>query len=461
MRKLIALIALSTLVGSAFAGDFLGLSNFEADGSLEVLGVQANNETDIDDSNKDSRGATITRVRVGVNMDVTEDVSGRIELTRNGENGAVSQYGDGASSIDNETASIVFQNAYVDLANFLGLDNVRLGRQYVGRQGDILLFAGPVNDDLLSISSIDALHLAKKVGPVDILFVTGKAAEDDGVPTSGTETDANGAGEINLTYGSIIVDALMNNDNMSLPLELGYYQGTNARVGNNPSDNTTITIMDLRADFKAMEDRLTLGAQYMSNGGQQNTGPSTEVKYKGSATNIMAAWDASENRWGIKGLLAAASGDDTVDAEDKSFRDYSAVGASASDMRFGEIWSNSNTFAAAAGIGGAGLDTGAQGPGLNVSALKAYYTLPVMEQKWKLLADYYMIKSSKDIPGTGSKKLGNELDLIVDYAHSETVSATAGYAMLTPKDGFTGGTAPDDDITKLWAKLNVKFGNQD
>jgi hypothetical protein len=456
MRKIIALIALCALTGTAFSGDFLGLKDWKFDGSLEVLGNQANNETDANDGNKDSRGNTITRMRLGADMGITEDVTGRVELTRNGESGTHPQYGDGATTAQNELDSILVQNAYIDIAGFLSLDSVRLGRQYVGRPGDLLVFAGAVNDDLLSVASLDALVVKKSFGPVDALFVTGKANEDDGIPGSGTDTDADaGSAESNITYGILSSDKLVKSDVVSVPLEIGYYQGTDANLENTPSDNATLSIIDLRAGLKALDNKLSVMAEYAMNGGQLNTGGGTKQDYKGNAMTLTAAWDDEDLGFGVKGLLANASGDDTADSEDKSFHDFAA-----SDFRFGEILSNSNTFGSAVGLG-AGLDTGIEGPGLNIMGLGGYYVLPVMEKKIKLKADYFIAKINEPAPGADDG-IGNELDLAVNYAHSENLTASAGYAMLMPEDALTGGGSnPDDNITKLWAKLSLKWGDQE
>ena len=110
MRKSLVAIAILSLTGSAFSTDLLGLKNLKVDGSLEVLGNQAENETDADDGNNDKRGNTVTRVRLGVDMDVTTDVTARIEAVRNPEDGNTwgrgdqSQYGtSGRATTANET----------------------------------------------------------------------------------------------------------------------------------------------------------------------------------------------------------------------------------------------------------------------------------------------------------------------------------------------------------------------
>src|SRR5688500_6571191 len=95
MRKLAAILASLAIFGTQTvqAEGFLGLGQMTFDGSLEVLGNQANNETDADGDLNDHRGNTITRVRVGANLpELADGLSGRVELVRNSGGGA--QYGD-------------------------------------------------------------------------------------------------------------------------------------------------------------------------------------------------------------------------------------------------------------------------------------------------------------------------------------------------------------------------------
>src|SRR5689334_3303438 len=103
MRKLVAIFAM-VLVCAAVRPSYalLGLGDMTFDGSLEVNGNSANNESDLGNTltntgSNDHRGMTDTRVRVGANMKVTEGVMGRLELVRSpGSAGSAALYGGAA-----------------------------------------------------------------------------------------------------------------------------------------------------------------------------------------------------------------------------------------------------------------------------------------------------------------------------------------------------------------------------
>lgn len=451
MRKLLVAIAALGLTGSAFSTDLLGLKNLKVDGSLEVLGNQAENETDANDAINDKRGNTVTRVRLGVDMDVTSDVTARIEAVRNPENGNTwgradqSQYGTSgrATTANDELDKWRLHNAYVDLAGILGLDNIRLGRQYLGRMNDAIVYVGPMNDDALSVGSADALAVTSKFGPVNAEFVTGKAQENADVPGSGSDTDATNPGDINITWLRLASDELVPAGDLKFPLELGYYSET-MNNGTAANDNVNISIIDLRAGIVAMEGKLSANLEYAMNGGQDNNG-GTPIDLKGNAILADVAFNDADLGLGLKANYINASGDD--DPLDTEYKGFQAI---ASDTRYGEILSRSNTFGF-----GPGVDAG--GPlGLNVIGLGASYTAPIMEKKLSGMLDYYMAKFNET--GAGPDDIGNEIDLALQYAHSETVTMKAGYAMLMPGEGLVGMGNPDDDITKLWAKLDLKWG---
>src|SRR6476620_1263026 len=111
MKRLVALIAMLLVGAPAWA--LVGLENVSFDGSLEVKGMSANNEATLSKAN-DHRGVTDTRTRVGINADVTEDVKGRVEITRTPSSaGSAALYGGATrpTSVQTEENSWVFDNA--------------------------------------------------------------------------------------------------------------------------------------------------------------------------------------------------------------------------------------------------------------------------------------------------------------------------------------------------------------
>lgn len=480
MKKYIAILAVAAFTGVQTGwAELLGLGKITTDGSLEISGQQANNETDANDSADDSRGAVNTRLRVGLNADVAKGVKGRVEAVRNSQSGpTVVQYGDGASTVAGEEAAIAFQNAYLDIEDFLMTDSFRIGRQYGGRSGDLLVYYGPVNDDSLTVAALDGVTVTKKLGKINTLFGTGKVREDDAV----ANTDAGDVAatattdEANVTWLILSSDELF--PTVKVPLEFGFYSGTshgtgdvkNTAGGAGVGDDRNLTIMDFRAGYSLMDDWVKLGLEYAMNGGQANgAGPAGSASnYKGTALLLNASYDNKDNGWGAHLKYANASGDDPTSAnaaaDDDAFHDFRTIGWTVSDYRYGEIMSYDNTAFAAFGTVGGGLDTGALGPGLNVINLGGYYTLPVLDNKVKAVADYYVAKVN-ETPAGVDDGVGTEIDLTLNYAHSDAVQTAIGYATFSPDKGLLNGFAgtanlPDDAVTKIFAKLMVKWGGE-
>ena len=93
MKKLLALTTVVLLAGVVKSFAALGLGDIKFDGALDVTGVSANNERDANDKTSDSRGDVGTRLRLGMDAQVTEGVMGRVEITRNPESDGSAYYG--------------------------------------------------------------------------------------------------------------------------------------------------------------------------------------------------------------------------------------------------------------------------------------------------------------------------------------------------------------------------------
>src|SRR5262245_14877839 len=85
MRKLMALAIVVLLAGATRSCALVGMGDVKFDGSLEVNGISANNENEsagTASAVNDHRGNTATRLRLGMNAQITEGVKGRLELVR-------------------------------------------------------------------------------------------------------------------------------------------------------------------------------------------------------------------------------------------------------------------------------------------------------------------------------------------------------------------------------------------
>jgi hypothetical protein len=453
MKKFAVALAVLALAGvqTGWSG-VLGLNNIKSDASIEVKGIQANNEVDNLPAN-DRRGETVTRLRLGASADIVDNVSGRLELLR-----ATGQFGQGPSSAQTEQDKWSFQNAYVRFAELFTLQNVTLGRQYAGRRGDLLAYFGPINDDALSTRALDGLSAVRMLGPVRAEFVTAKVVENQAVSQTEATPPAT-TSDVNITWANFRLDptelsSMKGKSDFRLPLEVGIYQGSNGNGSGVVTDNQNLIIYDLRASV-IINNAFDIGAQFAMNDGQRNAG-ATAVDYAGSAFVIHAKYDDAQNGFGLGFNFANATGDDDGGNEDDAFHDYFILGAGGSDYRYGEIISNSNAFVANNGLG-VGLDTGSFGDGLNIISLAGYFTLPWDAKKWTVDAGYYMVQFNEAATGVDDG-FGNEIDLALGYRYSDNVSMRAGYAHFDPDFGNRAPAAADEATSKLFASLAIKFG---
>lgn len=487
MRKLMALAIVFMLAGATTSWALFGLGDISYDGSMEVSGNSANNETDFAPAN-DHRGRTATRVRLGMNATVTEGVMGRVELIRD-----TRQYGTGPTSVAGEEGTLRFHNAYVDIADFLGHD-VRLGRQYVGNPGDLVWNISPTDDDNLTNNSIDGLLIkCRKYDFLHVDLFTGKATEDDTIGDTGrpgnTDTDDGdvaGAGDVNLSSLDLLMPTLVPNAKVNV----GFLWGTDSNNEFRNNDNNLRTAR-VGINGSAVDNMLTYRAEYFQNMGQFNGAglqgdgvTATELDYSGNAIDLGVGVNFGETEVGtfsIWGNYLMASGDDnTQDDSDDSFHDFTPLGFNTSDRLLGEIFGKSNVLGGGTPLG-RGINTAdvtgtapsgvTQGPGLNVINLGVSYK-PAFVEKTMVRLDYYTFSYSEDNITTAANTktkigddIGSEIDLTIGYDHSTNVGLEVGYAMLSPDKALTdpfvaGGNVNDDEITKLFARAKIKWGGQ-
>lgn len=481
MRKLMAMFAMVLVSATATKSwAVIGLGDVSFDGSMEVSGNSANNETDFSASN-DHRGNTVTRVRLGMNADVTEGVTGRLELARTPASaGALATYGGAGkpSSVAGEEGAWVFHNAFVYFDNLLG-HKVRLGRQYVGDPGDLVWHIGPKSDDSLTITSIDGLLVQNRMwDKLAIDFFTGKSFDDDGV----ANTDAgDAAGDINFNNLGVGI-ALAPEINIGLAYQTA--TDSNATVR---GDDNKLQIARVGVKGGVRDNWLTYRAEYLQNMGEfkgaglTGAGAATNLDYEGNAIDLGVGLNIPETGiggWSFWGNWISASGDDNIrDDKDESFHDFTSFGVNTSDRYFGEIFGKSNTLGGGIPLG-QGVDTAdatatapslpTQGQGLQVINIGTQFKPTWWDGKTWARLDYYMFARGEDnvrnAAGTNvnvGDDFGSEWNITLGYNHSDNVRLEGGYAMLMVDDALTGiGNVPDEDVTKLFGRATVRWGGE-
>ncbi len=460
MRKLMALAIVLVVTGVGRSSAFVGLENLSFDGSLEFGGYSAKNEVDREDgaATSDHRGEVVTRQRLGVNGDVTENVRFRVELGRHdGQFGRnIAGTAGSASSIDNETANIFFNNVYLDIVNFYAGVSARLGRQYVGNPGDMIWNISPTDDNNMSINAIDGLLLQHRNNFVHTDLFLGKLSDND--TRANTNADDSGASDTNLSSLDFVFPSLVPNARVNAGYVWGVREST---TSTRSSLSNKLATYRVGINGSALDNRLTYRAEYFMNDGENKN---TMRDYKGSALDLGAGFNLAEGpagSWGFNANWLMASGDDnTGDTKDESFRDFSALGFNSSDRLLGEIFGKSNTLSSTPL--GQGLDTGTQGQGLEVFNLGFTFS-PKLCPRSMFSFNWYTFNTAEDgamSAGPNADSYGDEIDLVWNFRHSDNINAQLGYAMLSP-DSAIVGTSPGvkkDDITELFTRLSVKWG---
>src|SRR4051812_37461818 len=124
------------------------LRNFRTDGSFETRSFSINNEVDRNGNADDYRGETNTRLMVGGNFDLLDDVHARVLLDRTPRHRGTSP-GTGTSSIATVEADTFLDNAYVKIDKLIRRVDLTIGRQFYNNPNDLNIYFGPQNDELL------------------------------------------------------------------------------------------------------------------------------------------------------------------------------------------------------------------------------------------------------------------------------------------------------------------------
>src|SRR5438477_11878510 len=135
------------------------LKNLKTDGSIETRSFGIDNETDRNSSANDYRGETRTRLMVGGSFDLLDDVHARALLRKNNR-----VYGGGSENANTVQSTLFFDNAYVKVDKVFGHVDLTFGRQFYGDPNDLVIYFGPQNDDILSVTAVDIFRADADLG---------------------------------------------------------------------------------------------------------------------------------------------------------------------------------------------------------------------------------------------------------------------------------------------------------
>jgi hypothetical protein len=402
------------------------LKNFRTDGSFETRSFSIDNEVDRNSSADDYRGETNTRLMVGGNFDLLDDVHARVMLDRTPRHRGTSP-ATGTSSIATVEADTFLDNAYIKIDKMIRRVDLTIGRQFYNNPNDLNIYFGPQNDELLTVTSADLFRIDTNIlGFARLQAIAGKLVDSaganiSGAPTRGTNTDTDvwgaelGTDKI-IPLGSLAVT---------------WYERSSKAVINTQPNRLKVATVRAGGDIIM---GFGYDAEFLQNFGRNGQAVGTPANDGNAYFLNLHVGHAYDGR--------------PVRAHVEYGRGTSRFAAIAPGRRFGLIWGEHSNFgpSSANGRTGAGLSNlkvfdGGVGInvipklGLNVNAYRFLYDAAV----------------------AGNTSAGTEYDLIVSWKHSENVSFEVNAATFQVGDAMTHTGTGTNPITRLGADVRIKF----
>lgn len=491
--------------------------NLKVTGALDVQATSARNVTDFTTNRRgnappsgdfnDRIGDVITRTWASLGWDLLEDVHAKVTLRKNDRawgstaGGAISSGGQGAGgsqAVSNPAGAggtgvletVVLNEANVKIDKLAGGVDATVGRQFYGEPGDLIAYWGPTNVFGLFVNALDALRLDHSCELANFTGVAGRTinpAGPGGVDKASQDVRGADFGWKNLP---VKVNTFIWNRVVHAVGSLGVPPGATTT----PGVNDNLWVYGLKLKGEAMGGWLS--ATLAANSGQnrvQSAGAACTAfgctaksgNYIGKALLVDAGYKA--DLAGVGGLTPwfnfgwGSGRSSTLESSNEGFQ------AINSDYRPGVIYGRfasadiNGTAQSLTALGGGLTSTGfgdgstVSQPGLNnkkIWGLGTKFT-PAALNKLTAGASFWDFSFQRATQtnatatplAVGNRHIGSELDLQLDWTHSENVGVSVGWASFQPggfvkeviradAPGVQHGNSP---VTMAFADLNVRF----
>ncbi len=407
MKKTLTLIAAVAFINSVASAELL--KNFQHKGTIEVNAYNINN-ADFDKDNDDKEGDVDTRFMLDLTFDFNNDVSGVVSIVKNNR-----QWGTGSEDLNTIKNNLFVEQAYLNLKGVMGMDH-KIGRQYYGNPNDLVIYYGPKMWPYMTNMPVDALDAWTGVYKYKDWTFTGLLGK--------INRNNNNMGE---NLSGIDIKTKLDRFNLNAYY---YYKVDNTQT---PAADK-IGLFGLRANWECMFLKdLILGIE-----ANKNTDTNQNHKeYKGYAYKLNADY-----KFDLAGKLALMAEYAYLSGQDSStdIKEYTSIN---DDYRPGIIKGGgrlNNNYVNNIGTGYKGLHFGAN-------------WTPSALEKLNIAATYYNMKVAEKNSGY-KDTIGNEVDIVATWNHSENVSLKGYYAMFMPEKD---NVAKDDAQTAIGAAFVVKF----
>ncbi|MBI4347050.1 MAG: hypothetical protein HY553_09360 [Elusimicrobia bacterium] len=501
MKKLLGLaLTLALVIPSGPASAEL-LKNLKVMGGVDLQGTSARNVVDFrtranplsGTSGRDHIGTMASRVWAGLGWDLLDDVHAKVTLRKNnkswGDAGAgVGQGAGGSEAIGagGVQAATFVNEAYVKVDKMMGHLDTTWGRQFWGEPGDLIAFWGPKNVYGLFVTAIDALSASASNDWMTFQGIAGKTAGNTiGTVQTGAavgDTDVQGI-DVGWKMLPVKVNTFLWHRQIRNVGAVGA-PPTNAAAGG-VNDNLWLYGAKLRGEAMGgwFSATAALNSGQARGAGTATGVPSPSANYIGKGLLLDAGYKLDvADIGGFTPWFTWGWGSGRHDTSSNHNENFITI---APDFRPGVIYGrfpaalspaatalgNTINGAATAGYdGAAGVATAGLtnriiwGGGMKFNCARNQ-KMTVGASFWDFSYQRSTQAGAGPAAAQGNRHIGSELDLQVDWAHSENVMLSGGWATFQP-GGFiketsrataTGAGAGVSPATMLFADLSIKF----
>lgn len=491
MKKLLGTALSAAVLLSSGPANAELLKNLKVNGGLDLQMVTSRNVDDFSThataagvANNDRQGGTLTRTWLSMGWDLLDDVHAKTTIRKNDRTwGTAGAGGQGAGTDQAIGAGGIQANIYVSEANVkidkvFGHFDATLGRQYYGEAGDLIIYYGPKNNYGLVVTNIDA---ARVDAANDWIGFSGLAGKTVGSAIGATAADVDVHGfDVGVKPMPIKTNAFVWRQITHATGALGTPSNTALAAGT----NDYLWVYGLKVKGEAMGGwaAVTVAANAGQNRLQAATAAPTSRSrsYSGKALLVDAGWKADVS--GVGGFTPwlnfgwGSGQSSTLENRNEGFT------AIASDYRPGLIYGKFDGAIAAGGLGNTSTPGTVSGAGLNNRVIwgVGLKVAPAAVSKLTAGLSYWDFRRQRATSttaaapaGLGNKHIGSEIDVTLDWKHSDNVMFGVGAATFQPggfvkesiqqgnTTGVSGGTAGSgvgvSPVTALFGDVNIRF----
>jgi hypothetical protein len=476
--------------------------NLKLGGQMDWQAISAHNVTDFasrpnsdgTEPNNDRIGDAQTRIMIHADFDMNDDVHAKVSATKNDRTWGT-QGGTGRTTNSQPLASdggasildtIFIDQAFVKVDKIGGHVDATLGRQFYGESGDMVVYFGP-SDKMQYGLPVTAIDAARADWSGDWGGLTGIAGKIAGHAVGVAAPTVDNVGDKDLR-GLV---AMFKGTDMLSGSAYVYNQITHGTggAGVDPDDtadnqggvNDRLWIVGVKG--KATMGMAWLAAEFAKNFGTNRTGtgasePLVSRRYNGWAVKLDAGAKAELGFGAVApwAHLAYGTGDDNSRGNQNN--GFTAI---AGDYRPGTIYGTFSSgapaeFADGSPIAGNGTLTNRIIGGVGVKTTPSSWNkLTVGLGLWDFRTQTSGSPENAEPQFSGNRHIGSEVDLDVNWAHSENVTFGAGLARFwaggliqdaiqSTNPGSSSASANSgigvSTVNMAYASARIKFGGQ-